>query len=131
MHRANNAVIMQTEQLGRIEALEEELCSLRAKMAEMELKTTEQDRVIAQLMGDNFKHLQDNMHLTTVIGRYFYSYFGPFLTQLHSTFLTPPFPLMLTPDMLIPLCLSAHEQDDKNKDSIGTTGHQTTRLLGY
>ena len=26
MHRSNNAVIMQTEQLGRIEALEEELC---------------------------------------------------------------------------------------------------------
>ena len=43
MHRANNVVIMQTEQLGRIEALEEELCSSRAKMAELELKTTEQD----------------------------------------------------------------------------------------
>ena len=43
MHRANNAVIMQTEQLGRIEALEEELCSSKVKMAELELKTTEQD----------------------------------------------------------------------------------------
>ena len=64
MHCANNAVIMQTEQLGRIEALEEELCSSRAKMAELELKTTEQDRVIAQLVGDNLEHLQDNMHLT-------------------------------------------------------------------
>ena len=67
MHRANNAVIMQTEQLGRIEALEEELHSSRGKMAELELKTTEQDRVIAQLVGDNLKHLQDNMRLTTHI----------------------------------------------------------------
>ena len=67
MHRANNAVIMQTEQLGRIEALEEELRSLRAKMAELETKTTEQDRVIAQLVGDNLEHLQDNMRLTAHI----------------------------------------------------------------
>ena len=67
MHRANNAVIMQTEQLGRIEALEEELRSSRAKMAELELKTTEQDCVIAQLVGDNLEHLQDNMRLTTHI----------------------------------------------------------------
>ena len=67
MHRANNAVIMQTEQLGRIEALEEELRSLRAKMAELEVKTMEQDRVITQLVGDNLKHLQDNMRLTAHI----------------------------------------------------------------
>ena len=67
MHHANNAVIMQTEQLGHIEALEEELHSSRAKMAELELKTTEQDRVIAQLVGDNLEHLQDNMRLTTHI----------------------------------------------------------------
>ena len=67
MHCVNNAVIMQTEQLGHIEALEEELHSSRAKMAELELKTTEQDRVIAQLMGDNLKHLQDNMRLTAHI----------------------------------------------------------------
>ena len=67
MHRMNNAVIMQTEQLGRIEALEEELCSSRAKMAELELKTTEQDRVIAQLVSDNLEHLQDNMRLTAHI----------------------------------------------------------------
>ena len=67
MHRVNNAVIMQTEQLGRIEALEEELRSSRAKMAELESKTTEQDRVIAQLVGDNLKHLQDNMRLTAHI----------------------------------------------------------------
>ena len=67
MHCANNAVIMQTEQLGRIEALEEELRSSRAKMAELETKTTEQDRVIAQLVGDNLEHLQDNMRLTAHI----------------------------------------------------------------
>ena len=67
MHCSNNAVIMQTEQLGRIEALEEELCSSRAKMVELEQKTTEQDRVIAQLVGDNLEHLQDNMRLTTHI----------------------------------------------------------------
>ena len=53
MHRANNAVIMQTEQLGHIKALEE--------------KVAEQDHIIAQLMGDNLEHLQDNMHLTAHI----------------------------------------------------------------
>ena len=67
MHRANNVVIMQTEQLGRIEALEEELQSSKAKMIEMEQKMMEQDRVIAQLVGDNLDHLQDNMRLTTHI----------------------------------------------------------------
>ena len=67
MHHANNAVIMQTEQLGRIEALEEELRSSKAKMIEMEQKMTEQDCVIAQLVGDNLNHLQDNMQLTTHI----------------------------------------------------------------
>ena len=67
MHCTNNVVIMQTEQLGRIEALEEELCSSKVKMIELEQKTTEQDRVIAQLVGDNLEHLQDNMCLTTHI----------------------------------------------------------------
>ena len=67
MHHTNNVVIMQTEQLGRIKALEEELRSLRAKMAELEVKTMEQDRVITQLVGDNLKHLQDNMRLTAHI----------------------------------------------------------------
>ena len=67
MHRSNNAVIMQTEQLGRIETLEEELHSSKAKMVEMEQKMTEQDRVIAQLVGDNLNHLQDNMWLTAHI----------------------------------------------------------------
>ena len=60
MHRANNVVIMQTEQLGHIEALEEELRASKVKMEE-------QDRVIIQLVGDNLDHLQDNMHLTTHI----------------------------------------------------------------
>ena len=60
MHRANNAVIMQTEQLGRIETLEEELCSFKEKVQE-------QDRVITQLVGDNLEHLQDNMRLTAHI----------------------------------------------------------------
>ena len=67
MHRANNVVIMQTEQLGRIKALEEELQSSKAKMVEMEQKMTEQDRIIAQLVGDNLDHLQDNMRLTAHI----------------------------------------------------------------
>ena len=67
MHCVNNAVIMQTKQLGRIKALEEELRSLKAKMIEMEQKMLEQDRVIAQLVGDNLNHLQDNMRLTTHI----------------------------------------------------------------
>ena len=67
MHRSNNAVIMQTEQLGRIEALEEELHSSRGKVADLEQKMMEQDRVIAQLVGDNLDHLQDNMRLTAHI----------------------------------------------------------------
>ena len=67
MHRSNNVVIMQTEQLSCIEALEEELRSSKAKMVEMEQKVTEQDRVIAQLVSDNLDHLQDNMQLTAHI----------------------------------------------------------------
>ena len=67
MHRSNNAMIMQTEQLGRIEALEEELRSSRGKVADLEQKMMEQDRVIAQLVGDNLDHLQDNMRLTAHI----------------------------------------------------------------
>ena len=67
MHRSNNAVVMQTEQLGRIEALEEELCSSRGKAVDLEQKMMEQDRVITQLVGDNLDHLQDNMRLTAHI----------------------------------------------------------------
>ena len=60
MHRTNNAVVMQTEQLGHIEVLEEELHSFKTKVEE-------QDRVITQLVGDNLEHLQDNMRLTAHI----------------------------------------------------------------
>ena len=67
MHRSNNAVIMQTKQLGQIEALEEELRSSRGKVTELEQKMMEQDRVIAQLVGDNLDHLQANMRLTAHI----------------------------------------------------------------
>ena len=67
MHRSNNAVIMQTEQLGRIETLEEELLSSKGKVADLEQKMMEQDRVIAQLVGDNLDHLQANMRLTAHI----------------------------------------------------------------
>ena len=67
MHCSNNAVIMQTEQLGQIEALEEELRSSRGKVVDLEQKMMEQDRVITQLVSDNLEHLQDNMCLTTHI----------------------------------------------------------------
>ena len=67
MHRSNNAVVMQTEQLRRIETLEEELRSSKGKVADLEQKMMEQDRVIAQLVGDNLDHLQDNMRLTAHI----------------------------------------------------------------
>ena len=67
MHRSNNAVIMQTEQLGRIKTLEEELRSSKGKLADMEQKMMEQDRIITQLVGDNLDHLQHNMRLTAHI----------------------------------------------------------------
>ena len=67
MHRSNNAVIMLTEQLGRIEALEEELRSFKGKVADSEQRMMEQDRVITQLVGDNLEHLQANMRLTAHI----------------------------------------------------------------
>ena len=67
MRHANNAVIMQTEQLGRIETLEEKLLALEGCNQELEHKLEEQDRVISNLMGDNLDHLQDNMHLTAHI----------------------------------------------------------------
>ena len=57
MHHLNNAVVMQTEQLGWIKALEEELRSSKVKMVEMEQKMMEQDQVITQLVGDNLDHL--------------------------------------------------------------------------
>ena len=67
MHRVNNTVIMQTEQLGRIKALEDELQSSKVKMIKLEQKLLEQDHVIAQLVGDNLDHLQDNIRLTAHI----------------------------------------------------------------
>ena len=67
MHRSNNVVIMQTKQLGWIETLEEELRSSKGKIADLEQKMMEQDWVIAQLVGDNLDHLQDNMRLTAHI----------------------------------------------------------------
>ena len=36
-------------------------------MLELEQKMVEQDHIIAQLVGDNLDHLQDNMHLTAHI----------------------------------------------------------------
>ena len=57
MHRANNTVIMQTDQLGWFKALEEELRSSRVKIMELEQKMMEQGQVIAQLVGDNLNHL--------------------------------------------------------------------------
>ena len=67
MHHVNNTVIMQTKQLGWIKALEDELQSSKVKMIELEQKLLEQDRVIAQLVGDNLDHLQDNIWLTAHI----------------------------------------------------------------
>ena len=67
MHCANNAVIMQTKQLGQIETLKEKLHALEGCNQDLEHKLLEQDHIIANLVGDNLKHLQDNMHLTTHI----------------------------------------------------------------
>ena len=57
MHCANNAVIMQTEQLGRIKTLEEKLHSAEGCVQELEQKLVEQDCVITNLVGDNLNHL--------------------------------------------------------------------------
>ena len=67
MHHANNAVVMQTEQLGCIEALEEELRSAKATTEELLRKMEEQDHIISNLVGDNLDYLQDNMCLTAHI----------------------------------------------------------------
>ena len=53
----NNTVIMQTEQLGWIETLEEKLHALEGCNQDLEHKLAEQDRVITNLVGDNLKHL--------------------------------------------------------------------------
>ena len=67
MHHTNNAVIMQTEQLGQIKTLEEKLHSAEGYIQDLEHKLVKQDHVLAQLMGDNLDHLQDNMRLTAYI----------------------------------------------------------------
>ena len=67
MHCANNVVIMQTEQLGQIETLEEKLLALEGRNQTLEHKLEEQDCVITNLVGDNLEHLQDNMRLTAHI----------------------------------------------------------------
>ena len=67
MFHANNAMIMQTKQLGWTETLEEKLYALEGHNQDLEHKLSEQDRVIANLVGDNLKYLQDNMQLTTHI----------------------------------------------------------------
>ena len=67
MHYANNVVIMQTKQLGRIETVEEKLHASEGCVQDLEHKLAEQDHVIANLVGDNLEHLQDNMCLTAHI----------------------------------------------------------------
>ena len=57
MHCVNNVVIMQTKQLGRIETLEDRLHASEGHVQDLEWKLEEQDHVIANLMGDNLKHL--------------------------------------------------------------------------
>ena len=63
----NNAVVMQTEQLGWIKTLKEKLLALEGHNQDLEHKLVEQDHVITNLVGDNLEHLQDNMHLTAYI----------------------------------------------------------------
>ena len=63
----NNAVVMQTEQLGWIKTLKEKLLALEDQNQQLEHKLEEQDHVIINLVGGNLKHLQDNMCLTAHI----------------------------------------------------------------
>ena len=63
----NNVVIMQTEQLSQIKTLKEKLLALEGQNLELERKLEQQDHVISNLVGDNLKHLQDNMCLTAHI----------------------------------------------------------------
>ena len=58
---------MQTKQLGQIKTLEEKLHASEGRVQDLEQKLAEQDHIIANLVGDNLEHLQDNMHLTTHI----------------------------------------------------------------
>ena len=70
MYHTNNVVIMQMEQLGCIETLEEKVHILEGYTQDLEHKLAEQDHVITNLVDDNLDHLQDNMQLTTC--HYFY-----------------------------------------------------------
>ena len=47
--------------------MEEKLYSTEGRIQDLEHKLAEQDHVVAQLVGDNLDHLQDNMRLTTHI----------------------------------------------------------------
>ena len=67
MHCVNNMVIMQTKQLGWIKTLKEKLHALEGHNQDLEHKLVEQDHIIANLVGDNLNHLQDNMCLTAHI----------------------------------------------------------------
>ena len=63
MHCANNVAIMQTLQLGQIKVLKEKVHTLDGCVQDLEHKLAEQDHIIANLVGDNLNHLQDNMRL--------------------------------------------------------------------
>ena len=67
MCRVNNVVIMQTKQLGQIKTFKEKLYALEGHNQDLEHKLSEQDHVIANLVGDNLEYLQDNMWLTAHI----------------------------------------------------------------
>ena len=62
MHHANDTVIMQTSQLGQIEALEDRVRNLEGKLEA-------QDMLISNLVSDNLNHLQVNMTLMQHINR--------------------------------------------------------------
>ena len=63
MHCANNVVIMQTKQLRGLRLLRRKLHNLKGCNQDLEHKLAEQDCIIANLVGDNLNHLQDNMRL--------------------------------------------------------------------
>ena len=78
--------------------------------------------------GESMK--RDSPMLRVSLDIIFACIFRPFSTQLHFTFLTPPLPLMSIFVIFLSLCFHTHKQTTRTH-SIGTTGHQTTCLLGY
>ena len=62
MHCANDVVIMQTSQLGQIEALKDRVHDLEGKLEA-------QDTLISNLVSNNMDHLQSNMVLTQHLNR--------------------------------------------------------------